>query len=227
MTNDKPAVDLTFQQQNGPNNDNNNNEPKVELINGRNVFVWNSGMTGSQSKVKVLEDFAKQYPGSRVTVIFTSTGGGVDDCRESYNRMLMMRTLYNMHFTFVILEAKSCALWFVQCADVRVALPHSALMYHCVRWSLSGAKSQRELDEAKQGMEKNQREFTTILCSRSSESEKVLEATMTLIDDGQDHIITPQQALENGWIDTIYQPKFVKFEGEVDLGGLNLSSTQN
>jgi ATP-dependent protease ClpP protease subunit len=215
------------QLQEGTSNNFTNAEPMVESINGRNVFVWNSGMTGSESKVKVLEDFARQNPGSRVTVIFTSTGGGVDDCRESYNRMLLMRTLYGMHFTFIILEAKSCALWFVQCADVRVALPHSALMYHCVRWSLSGAKSEHELEHAKQGMKRNQLEFTTILCSRSSEPEKVVQATMTLIDDGEDHIISPQQALENGWIDTIYQPQFVKFEGQVDLSGINLPSIQN
>lgn len=208
-------------------NDNGSAEPQVELVNGKNVFVWNSGMTGSQSKVKVLEAFAKQYPGSRVTVIFTSTGGGVDDCRESYNRMLMMRSLYNMHFTFIIMEAKSCALWFVQCADVRIALPHSALMYHCVRWSLTGAKDQRELEEAKQDMDRNQREFTSILCSRSDESQKVLDETLTLISDGRDHIISPQKALENGWLDAIYQPKFVKFEGEVDLNGINLPSAQN
>lgn len=201
--------------------------PRVEFINGKNVFVWNSGMTGSQSKVAVLEQFARSNPGSRVTVIFTSTGGGVDDCRESYNRMLLLRSLFNMHFTFIILEAKSCALWFVQCADVRVALPHTALMYHCVRWSLSGAKSQRELDEAKQDMDRNQREFTAILCSRSAEPEKVLMETLTLIDDGRDHIISPQKALENGWIDTIYQPTFAKFEGNLDLSGITLPSTQN
>jgi len=201
--------------------------PRVEFINGKHVFVWNSGMTGSQSKVAVLEQFARQNPGARVTVIFTSTGGGVDDCRESYNRMLLLRSLLNMHFTFIILEAKSCALWFVQCADVRVALPHTAMMYHCVRWSLSGAKSQRELDEAKQDMDRNQREFTTILCSRSADPEKVLQETLTLIDDGRDHIISPQKALENGWIDTIYQPTFAKFEGNLDLSGITLTSTQN
>lgn len=205
--------------------DESNIEPRVEQINGKNVFVWNAGMTGCQSKVAVLEDFAKLNPGSKVTVLFTSTGGGVDDCRESYNRMLMMRTFYNMHFTFVILEAKSCALWFVQCADVRVALPHSALMYHCVKWTLSGAKDERELEEARQDMQRNQREFTEILCSRADDSAKVFEETMKLISDGRDHIISPQQALANGWIDQIYQPKFAKVEGEVDLAGIAIPQT--
>ncbi len=206
-----------------PNAQNENAGPMVERINGKNVFVWNAGMTGCQSKVATLEAFAKLNPGSKVTVLFTSLGGGVDDCRESYNRMLMLRSLYNMHFTFVILAAKSCALWFVQCADVRVALPHSAMMYHCVKWILEGAKDQRELDEARTAMTRNQREFTEILCSRSADPAKVLEETMKLIDDGRDHIISPQQALDNGWIDQIYQPKFAKVEGEVDLAGVMIS----
>jgi len=184
-------------------------------------------MTGSQSKVATLEAFAKLNPGSKVTILFTSTGGGVDDCREAYNRMLIMRTLYNMHFTIVILAAKSCALWFVQCADVRVALPHSAMMYHCVKWELSGAKSEAELDQSRTDMKRNQREFTEILCSRSGDPAKVLEETLTLITDGSDHVISPQQALDNGWIDTIYQPKFTKFEGEVDLAGVAIPSQTN
>lgn len=210
-----------------PANQNTYVEPVVEQINGKNVFVWNSGMTGCQSKVATLEAFAKLNPGSKVTVLFTSTGGGVDDCRESYNRMLLLRSLYGMHFTFVILAAKSCALWFVQCADVRVAMPHSALMYHCVKWELIGAKSQRELDESRQAMARNQDEFTTILCSRAADPAKVKEETLKLIEDGSDHIFSPQQALDNGWIDVIFQPKFVKFEGEVDLAGVTIPSQTN
>lgn len=221
------TLNQAIQLQDGSTTGDSNSSATVESINGKNVFIWHAGMTGSQSKVAVLEAFARQNPGARVTVIFTSTGGGVDDCRESYNRMLMLRTLFNMHFTFIILEAKSCALWFVQCADVRVALPHSAMMYHCVRWSLTGAKSQHELQEAMQDMERNQREFTSILCSRSADFEKVLQETMTLINDGRDHIFSPQKALENGWIDAIYQPQFTKFEGQVDLSGITLPTPQN
>jgi ATP-dependent protease ClpP protease subunit len=205
----------------------NNSQPLVEQINGKNVFIWNAGMTGCQSKVEVLEKFAKLNPGAKVIVIFTSTGGGVDDCRESYNRMLMLRTFHGMHLTFVILAAKSCALWFVQCADVRIALPHSAMMYHGVKWTLEGAKDQRELDEARQGMDRNQREFTEILCSRSPDPAKTMETTLTLIGDGRDHIISAKKALENGWIDQVYQPKFEKVEGEVDLTGVPLSSQSN
>lgn len=205
----------------------NNVEPMVEQINGKNVFVWNAGMTGSQSKVAVLENFAKLNPGAKVIVLFTSQGGGVDDCRASYNRMLMLRTFYNMHFTFIILEAKSCAMWFIQCADVRIALPYSAMMYHCVKWELAGAKDQREFREACEAMDRNQREFTAILCSRAADSAKAIDDTLKLVDDGKDHIITPQYALDNGWIDQIYQPKFAKVEGEVDLTGVTIPSQTN
>jgi hypothetical protein len=48
----------------------------------------------------VLEEFSKLNPGSAIIIIFNSTGGGVDDCRESYNRMLMLRTFYRMHGWF-------------------------------------------------------------------------------------------------------------------------------
>lgn len=204
-----------------------NLEPMVEQINGKNVFVWNAGMTGSQSKVAVLENFAKLNPGSKVIVLFTSQGGGVDDCRASYNRMLMLRTFYNMHFTFVILEAKSCAMWFIQCADVRIALPYSAMMYHCVKWELAGAKDQREFREACEAMDRNQREFTAILCSRAADTAKAIDDTLKLVDDGKDHIITPQYALDNGWIDQIYQPTFAKVEGPVDLTGVTIPSQTN
>lgn len=196
--------------------------PEVESINGKFVFVWKGSMTGSQSKVAVLEDFARQNPGSKVTVIFTSGGGGVDDCRESYNRMLMMRQFFNMHFTFVVLEAKSCAFWFIQCADVRIGLPHSAFMYHCVKWELSGAKSQRELEDCRKSMERNQKEFTSILCSRCSDKEKIIAETLELITDDQDHFFSSQEAVERGWLDQVYKPEFKAVEGPVDLAGVDL-----
>ncbi len=199
-----------------------NNMPQVEQANGKNIFVWTGSMTGCQSKVAVLEEFAKLNPGSAITVIFNSTGGGVDDCRESYNRMLMLRTFYRMHFTFVVLQAKSCALWFIQCADVRIALPHSALMYHGVKWTLEGAKDQRELEEARLAMDKNQTEFTEILCSRSADATKTIQDVLKRISDGRDHIITPNEAMEYGWFDQIHKPKFVPVQGEIDLTGLTI-----
>lgn len=195
---------------------------QVEVVNGKNVFVWTGLMTGCQSKVAVLEEFAKQHPNSSIRVIFNSDGGGVDDCREAYNRILIMRILYKMHFTFVVLKAKSCAFWFIQCADVRIGLPHTALMYHCVRWKLEGAKSEHELSDARRSMMRNQAEFTEILCSRSPNPKKAARKLMNQISDGLDYDYTAKQAVKKGWLDAIYTPEFSQFSDTPDLSGLSL-----
>jgi ATP-dependent protease ClpP protease subunit len=183
--------------------------PQVEEVEGKFIFVWTGTMTGSQSKVAVLEEFARLHPGAKVTVIFNSQGGGVDDCRESYNRMLILRQIFNMHFTFIVMTAKSCALWFIQCADVRIGLPHAALMYHGIRWLLPhSAHCERELELAMDSMARNQQEFTNILCSRSQNSEKAVKEILALISDGLDHIFSAQEALDLGWLDQVCTPKF-------------------
>ncbi|CAN5719324.1 hypothetical protein BH10CYA1_BH10CYA1_47970 [soil metagenome] len=198
--------------------------PQVENINGRQVMFWSGSMTGCQTKVKILEEHAKRHPNSEVWVIFNSFGGGVDDCLEAYNRMLLLRHFCKMRFVFVVLSAKSCALWFIQCADVRIALPHSTLMYHCLRWTLSGAKSSQEMLDADQAMNKRQAEFTQILCSRSENKDAMVEKVLQQIADGKDYSYSPVEAVQNGWMDLIYQPIFAPInQQEIDLTNLSLT----
>jgi ATP-dependent protease ClpP protease subunit len=181
---------------------------QVEVVNGKFVFEWTGFMTGCQSKVAVLEEFAKQHPGASISVIFNSAGGGVDDCREAFNRILLIRMIYKVHFTFVVVKAQSCAFWFIQCADVRVGLPHTALMYHCVKWDMAGAQSASDLDRAKHSMLRNQRDFTKILCSRSPKPKKTARKLIEQISDGFDHIFSADEAVQKGWLDFVYKPEF-------------------
>lgn len=187
---------------------NENPLPQVQKINGKFLFEWTGLMTGCQSKVSALEEFAKQNPNSEVTVIFNSEGGGVDDCREAYNRILLIRMIYGVRFVFIVVKAQSCAFWFVQCADVRIGLPHSALMYHCVKWEMNGPQSASDLNRANHSIQRNQKEFTQILCSRASDPNEAADNLLKLIDDGFDHIFSAEEAVKNGWLDSVYKPKF-------------------
>jgi|LakMenEpi03Aug12_release.lakeMendotaPanAssembly.Ray.scaffolds.fasta_scaffold533474_2 ATP-dependent protease ClpP protease subunit len=183
-------------------------DPQVEVVNGKFVYEWTGLMTGCQSKVAVLEAFAKKNPNSSISVIFNSAGGGVDDCREAFNRILLIRQIYNVHFTFIVVRAQSCALWFIQCADVRVGLPHCALMYHCVKWDIDGPQSASDLGRAKHSIERNQKEFTRILCSRAKKPKKTAKWLMRKISDGFDHIFSAEEAVKRGWLDSVFEPHF-------------------
>lgn len=194
---------------------NGNPLPQVQEVNGKFLFEWTGLMTGCQSKISVLEEFAKQNPNSEVTVIFNSEGGGVDDCREAYNRILLIRMIYGVRFVFIVVKAQSCAFWFVQCADVRIGLPHSSLMYHCVKWKMEGPQSASDLDRASHSIRRNQKEFTQILCSRSPNPEEATDKLLALISDGSDHIFTAEEAYRSGWLDSVYKPKFANEAGFV------------
>ncbi|HEY9730592.1 MAG TPA: ATP-dependent Clp protease proteolytic subunit [Drouetiella sp.] len=198
---------------------------EVELVNGKFVFEWTGLMTGCQSKVAILEAFAKKNPNSSITVIFNSAGGGVDDCREAFNRILLIRLIYKVHFTFIIVRAQSCALWFVQCADVRIGLPHCALMYHCVKWCMDGPQSASDLGRAKHSIRRNQGEFTRILCSRAKKPKKAAKKLLEKISDGFDHIFSAEEAVKFGWLDFVFYPELGLQSGQIAeiLVGRNLS----
>ena len=204
----------------GTNNSGQTTGLQVEVVNGKFVFEWTGFMTGCQSKVAVLEEFAKKNPGASISVIFNSAGGGVDDCREAYNRILLMRMIYKVHFTFVVIKAQSCAFWFIQCADVRVGLPHTALMYHCVKWGMDGAQSASDLDRAKHSIRRNQKEFTEILCSRSAKPKKTARELIEKISDGFDHIFSADEAVRKGWLDFVYKPQFCAPTNAPDIAEL-------
>ncbi|RTL39137.1 MAG: hypothetical protein EKK48_18995 [Candidatus Melainabacteria bacterium] len=189
--------------------------PQVQVVNGKFVFEWTGLMTGCQSKIVVLEEFAKQHPNSELSVIFSSEGGGVDDCRKAYNSILLIRAMYSVRFVFIVVKAQSCALWFIQCADVRIGLPRAALMYHCVRWDMKGPQSAADLKRAQHSIERNQKEFTQILCSRAAKPKKAARKLAKKISDGFDHIFSAEEAVENGWLDVVYEPVFVDAKGYV------------
>jgi len=182
--------------------------PQVEEVNGKFIFRWTGLMTGCLAKVRVLEEFAKRNPNSELSVIFNSEGGGVDDCREAYNRILLIRMMYKVRFIFIVVKAQSCALWFIQCADVRIGLPHSAFMYHRIKWNMIGLQSAADLERAQHSINRNQEEFTRILCSRSPEPEEAARKLMEKVSDGFDHIFSAEEAVENGWLDLVYEPVF-------------------
>ncbi len=196
------------QQQEGTNGGAPFSEPQVEIVNGKFVYEWTGLMTNCQSKVVVLETFAKRNPNSSITIIFNSIGGGVDDCLEAFNRILLIRQIYKVHFTFIVVRAHSCALWFVQCADVRVGLPHSVFMYHCVRWCMNGPQSASDLKRARHSIMRNQKEFTRILCSRADKPNKKAKWLMKKISDGFDHFFSSREAVKHGWLDFVYEPEF-------------------
>lgn len=148
-------------------------------------------------------------------MIFNSEGGGVDDCREAYNRILLIRMNYKVRLIFIVVKAQSCAFWFIQCADVRIGLPHSAFMYHRVKWNMVGLQSAADLERAQHSINRNQKEFTQILCSRAAKPKKAARKLAKKISDGFDHIFSAEEAVENGWLDLVYKPVFEDANGYI------------